>query len=460
MEAPQPPHTLSCSLGPAEVLFLTFSALSPAMSVFIFGDGLLHLAGTGAATAVIVGGIIAAIMAVLYAELGAAFPEAGGIYPSLIRTLGPFWSFPYITMMMVLAPALVAFTVLGFADYVRQLAPDLPTAPICLVSLALACGVAVLRIRTGALVTGLFLAVEALALAALTVVSLTHPARSLPSVLLHPILLDHGALRPATLATVGLATVSGIFATAGASWAMYFGEEMKDAQRRIGPLIAWTGPLAAVVIAGPITLMVLATKDPAAVLAAPAPMAAFIASAGGRALATLVSLGLVAAIFNALVVSVLGYSRLFYATGRDGIWPAPVNRLLARINPVTRAPVVATLVLAVCSAGLMLLGEQRLLVLSAAENIPEYLLMAIALLVGRPRGLTGRDYRTWLHPLAPLFGLAAMAGMIVADWLDPDAGRPSLILIAVLFAASLAYRRLRPATPARPLVPAAEAEIV
>jgi len=97
------PRTLHRTLGPLELVFLVFSALSPAMSVFIYGDGVLRMAGTGAVAAVLIGGLIAAVAAYLYAELGAAFPQAGGVYPSLVGVLGPFWAFPYITMMMMAA---------------------------------------------------------------------------------------------------------------------------------------------------------------------------------------------------------------------------------------------------------------------------------------------------------------------------------------------------------------------
>ena len=95
----------------------------PAMSVFIYGDGVLRMAGTGAVAAVLIGGLLAAVAGYLYAELGAAFPQAGGVYPSLVGVLGPFWAFPYITMMMLAAPTVTAFGLLGFADYVRVLAP-------------------------------------------------------------------------------------------------------------------------------------------------------------------------------------------------------------------------------------------------------------------------------------------------------------------------------------------------
>ena len=43
----------------------------------------------------------------------------------------------------------------------------------------------------------------------------------------------------------------------------------------------------------------------------------------------------------------------------------------------------------------------------------------------------------------PFFGLGVTAMSIVADWLDPDAGRPSVILLIALFLAALAYYQLR-----------------
>jgi len=438
METP-PTQTLHRSLSPLEVMFLTFSALSPALSVFIFGDGILHMGGTGTAAAVLIGGGVSVIMTFLYAELGSAFPQAGGVYPSLVGVLGPMWAFPYIAMMMVLAPALLAFTVLGLADYVRVLAPGLPAIPVALVCMIAAAGVAILRIRTGAIITGVFLAIEAIALVVVTVIALLHPARSLASVLTHPVVLDHGQLRPLSVAMLGLAVVSGVFTTGGASWAMYLGEELKDAERRIGAVIAWAGPLAAITIAVPLALMVLSADNLQVVLGADAPMATYVARTGGPVVGAVVNAGLVVAFFNAVVASILGYSRLFYATGRDGFWPGAVNRLLARLNPTTRSPMAATGVLCLCAAGLMLLGEQKLLILSSGQNIFEFLLMAIAVLIGRRMGVIGARFKAPLHPLIPLFAIGAIAAFVVADWLDPDAGRPSLVVLSGIFVVSLGY---------------------
>jgi amino acid transporter len=436
-------RTLHRTLTPLEVMFLTFSALSPSMSVFIYGDSILHLAGTGTATAMLVGGAIAAVMAFLYAELGAAFPEAGGLYPSLVRILGPFWAFPYITMMMLLAPTLIAFAILGFADYVRVLAPELPQKPVAVGCLILAASAAMLKVRTGAILTGVFLTMEIAALIILTGVAIAHPARSLGTVLFHPVNLDHQGLSPLAPAALGLAVVTGVFTCGGASWALFFGEELKDAPQRIGGVVAWAGQFAAVLIALPLVLVVLSISDLKSVLSAETPVAAYMTRTGGRLLTEVVSAGLVIAIFNAIVAMVLSYSRLLYATGRDGIWPGPVNRLLSHLHPTMRSPIAATVVLCLGGAALMLLGEQPLLILSSGENIFEFLMMGAAVLVGRRIGKTGINFRTPLHPALPLLALAGTAAFALADWLDPAAGRPSLLVLSVLFLASLAYYKAR-----------------
>jgi amino acid transporter len=103
----------------------------------------------------------------------------------------------------------------------------------------------------------------------------------------------------------------------------------------------------------------------------------------------------------------------------------------------------------------MALGEQALLVLNSSGLIFEFLLMAAALLIGRRSGRTGAHFRTPLHPLVPAIGIAAAMAMIVAEWLDPAAGRPSLLLICGLFIASWAYYRFRMNHPSRTWTPKA-----
>jgi amino acid transporter len=168
------------------------------------------------------------------------------------------------------------------------------------------------------------------------------------------------------------------------------------------------------------------------------------------------SVGLVIAFFNCIVATVMGYGRMVYATGRDGIWPASVNRLLGKVDARTQSPLSATVIVSLVSVAFMALGEQTLLVLNASELIFEFLLMGAAVLIGRRTGRIGVHFRAALHPLIPMIGIATAGAMIVAEWLDPAAGRPSLLLICGLFLASWAYYRLRMTHPSRIWAPNAD----
>jgi amino acid transporter len=423
-------------------MLLTLSALSPVASVYITGAGVLHLAGTGAGLAFLSGGVIAAVMGLLYAELGAAFPGAGGIYASLARVLGAAGAFPCIALQMVTGAPMMAFTAMGLADYVRVLAPGAPYLAIVWGSLVLACGLAALKIRTSAWITGVFLVVELVALSVVTAVALWHPARSLAAVVMHPVYLDHGALAPVPWTVLGLAMVAGVYACAGANWALFFGEEMHDAPRLLGRVTAWAGVVASVTIAVPMVLIVMSAPDVHAMLASEAPVAAFLSATGGPMAAAVVSVGVIAAIFNNQVALAMALARFMFATGRDGIWLGVVNRAFARLHAGWQSPVMATALLGVVSAVAVLLGERALLIIISG-NVFEYLLMGAAVLVGRRRGSTGRLFRVALHPVVPCAAFVVVVMFVVADWMDPDAGRPSILLLSAVFLASLAYCRLR-----------------
>jgi amino acid transporter len=430
--------TLSRSLTAAEVVLLTLSALSPVASVYNSGGGILHLAGTGAVAACVVGGVVTALMALLFAELAAAFPDAGGLYAALEVALGPRFSLPYIGIFIIITPVSNAFTSLGMAYYLRVLIPGLPLLATCFACIVASGVIAAMRVRTGALITGTFMAVEAVVMAVLVGVAVLHQATGLGTALAHPVYLAGGALRPVPAVPLGLAIVSAIYTCSGASWALYFGGELKDAQRRIGRVVAVSGFIASATIAAPLILVTLGMGDLGALLGQEAPIAAFIAATAGAGVAALIAAGVVAALFNNLIAANMALARFLYASGRDGYWPRTVNAGLARLNPRRQTPVVATVVACVLCALCCLLSERTLLILSSATFI-DMLLMAAAILVGRRHGRTGRFFKVPLHPLVPVIGLLVGAACVAADWMDADTGRPSMVLIAAVYVAGMWY---------------------
>lgn len=432
------PQRLKRSLGSGGVLLLTFSALSPALSVYVGGPSLMQMAGTGAALAFIVGGIIAAVLALLYAELGAAFPRAGGTYPTIAGALGSGAGFPILIVAALSAPAITGFFALGFGEYLHFLIPGVSQLAAAIACILAACAIACLKIRTGALVTGAFLAVELTALALLTFVAATHPARGLGELLTHPVMVVGGAISATPALTLLLGVVSGVWTTSGAQWAMNFGEDMDDAERKMGPVIAWTGLLSSLIIAGPVVLVLMSAPDLPGMLKAEAPYAFFLSHTASPWVASLVAWGVALAVFNAVIATVLASGRLLYATARDGVWPKAVNRVVGALHPGLNTPVIATVVLGVTSVAATFLGQRFLQVMLAGDVFTMFLVSA-GVFVGRRAGRTGTHFRAPVWPLSPFIGAAAAVVFAWSTFQDTQAGRPGMIILGVAFFGALAW---------------------
>src|SRR5271156_1561396 len=76
----------------------------------------------------LIGGLIVLFGAFCYAELGAAFPKAGGPYVYLTRGLGPLWGFLFVWMSSWLArPVAMATLAAGFLRFLGFLFPVVAT---------------------------------------------------------------------------------------------------------------------------------------------------------------------------------------------------------------------------------------------------------------------------------------------------------------------------------------------
>ena len=145
------------------------SCLSPVVSVFGVGGDVLQHAGTGAAGMFLIGIGVAVVWAVVYAELGSAFPYAGGDYVGVGTILGPWAGFASLTVWAATAGPSAAFLARTIAVYFVDLVPAASTAVVTFASLAAATAVALLAVRTSALITGVFLGIEMLGVLALVV---------------------------------------------------------------------------------------------------------------------------------------------------------------------------------------------------------------------------------------------------------------------------------------------------
>lgn len=441
---PAAPTPLVRSLGTVGVLFLTLSVTTPASSVFVIIPGMLQEAGTGAIWATIAAAIVCVATAYIYAELASTWPVAGGEYVMVARTLGPLAGFTMLGINVFNNLLFLPVVALGLRDVLAGVIPGLPEVGTAMVVVGACALVGMLNIRVNAVVTGAFLLLEIALLIAVSALGLLHPAHSPLGFLTAPVLPD-GA--PASLTSIGVAASIAIFAFNGYGAAIYFGEEMHEAPRRIARSIMLSLVYILLLEGVPLLAALIGAVDLPALLASPHPFGDLVVALAGERAGQLVALGVALAIVNAIIAWVLACARFFYGTARDGSWGRPLDRWLLTLHPRWNSPWLGTLLIGGVGMALCLLPLRLLEVWSGAGLIAIYLGIALAAVVARRRGQTGRDgYRMPLYPLAPAVTFVALGLITWATWLDPDEGRPALVATAAQIALSAAYYRwvLRP----------------
>ncbi len=401
-------------------------------------------AGTGTVLLFLLGLSAALIWGFVYAELGSAFPYAGGDYVGVGRTLGAWAGAATLALWLVTTGPAIAFECQIAATYAGELAYGIAPTLLTFGVLAAATLVALLGVRTSTMVTGIFLSVEMIAVITLIACGFWHPMRGPEILLAAPRALRGGVMVPVALGILMSALVNTAYGTVGGNQAIYFGEELRDPHRQMGRVIIAAALTGGFATALPVIAVTIGARDLPAVLASPAPFTTFVSQAIGPWAAKALSAGVVLAIFNAIIATVMLGARLLFSVARDGLLPASANRLLSSVAFPSGVPRAATLVTVAFSALCCLLASHLLLAFIGGLIVYGWGLVCLAVLVGRRKGLTGGPglWRAPLYPLAPVLGLLMAVGFAAANLADATAGRPSLTILGLVMAVAIAWYHL------------------
>ena len=379
----------------------------------------------------VLGGALSLFGALALAELGAAYPESGGMYVYLREAYGPLVAFLFgWTSFLVIEAGGIATLSSAFATrYLPFFVELTPTAQrLIAVTLILSLGVLnVLGVRGSALVQRVLTALKITAILAIVgglLLFADGDASHFTTPPMPPLSLG-------LLSGVGVALVASLWAYKGWELVSMIGGEVRDAQRNmpLGLLVGTAVVVALYLLANVAYLYVLPIE---AIAASPRVAAdAMHAGLGGDG-ARLVAAIVLVSIVGAMNGNIFTAPRLFFAMARDGLF---FDRM-ARVHPRFLTPHVAILGLAAWAAVLTITGTFEQLAAYVVFGAWIFLgLTGVAVIVlRRTQPDRPRPYRTWGHPVTTvLFGIAAFvisANAFIAAFWNALAGL-GLILLGV-----------------------------
>ena len=377
----------------------------------------------------VLGAVIAVADGLVWAELGAAFPRAGGSYAFLREIYGPdragnWLSFLYVWQLSFTAPLSIASGCIGLSSFLAWFWPGLEGSPIPALpalhyanfTAAAACLlVTALLYRNLSQVTRLAWVLFAgvlTAIAGVIVSGFSHAASTggwhMPGSPAQPLALALGGLAQATLITT--------YDYWGYYNITFLGSEVRRPERTIPRAILLSVLFVSAFYVAMNMAALPSLRDAASHAAQTATVrlqliaqiaqSAFGAWAG-RGMAALIIWTAFASVFSLL----LGYSRVPYAAARDGNY----FRYLAAIHPRHAIPHRSLVALGIVAAAFCFFSLQQVITMLVVTRIllQFFLQHAGVILLRMRRPQLERPFRMPLYPLPPLVAVGGFIFMLV-----------------------------------------------
>jgi basic amino acid/polyamine antiporter, APA family len=376
----------------------------------------------------VLGGIVAMIGALVYAELGARRPVAGGGYVYLRDAFGRLPAFLYAwTLLLVIATGAIAAVAVTFATYAASLLTLGPGAqvPLAVGAIVLLSGVNYLGVKPGALTQNVFTILKLAALATLILAGLflagseSHIDATAP-------------LAAGKVLAVGTALVPVLFAFGGWQQTNFIAEELIEPERNL-PRALLAGVTIVVLVYLLANLVYLKTLGVDGLAESSAPAAEAMHRLLGAPGAGLIAAGITVSTFGFLNLVILVSPRVYRAMAADGLFfPS-----LARLHPRYRTPTAAIVFQGAWAVILTLTGKYgELLDYVVFGDWIFFAATASTLFYFRAqerRGLERPDlrFRMPFYPIGPLlFVLAALYVVIGSIASNPFNAMKGSLLIA------------------------------
>jgi APA family basic amino acid/polyamine antiporter len=356
-----------------------------------------------------IGGLVAFLGALCFAELGAMFPQSGGQVVYLDKAFSPWLGFLFgWTLFSTIQTGAIAAVSYTCARFISTFLPmkDIWVNVLAAGIIWFLSIVNFLGIRPGSLVQNISTTLKILALLALIAVGILW--FKAPHLNLGP--LFPGGLDLKILSAMGLALMPALFSYGGWQNLNFVAGEVKNPARTM-PLAIISG-VSLVVAVYVLSNVVYVKALPLEGIASSTKLAsdAFQAMVGPWG-ARFVSLAIIVSTFGITNVFILTGARVYQAMAGSGAFLP----LAARLHPRFGTPYVSIFFQSVWASCLLLTNTYgRLLQVVTFGDWIFFSLTALALIVLRKKMPDApRPYRAWGYPLVPLFFFLISAAVVV-----------------------------------------------
>lgn len=407
--------TQMCGIGPFVTIPLMITALG----------------GPQAAIGWIVGALLALVDGLVWAELGASMPGAGGTYLYLREAFqyrsGRLMPFLFVWTAMFTIPLIMATGVIGLVQYLGYLLPGMSWVEVHAISLGVVVVVVIALYRRVTEVGAISLALWGVAVLSLLIVivaSLTNFHTHLAFTYPHNAFAFGGPF----WAGLGGGLLIGIYDYLGYNTTAYMAAELKD-PGRVLPRSIFYSVVGIMVAYLAMNIGVLGVVPWQTAAHSQSIASLVLERTWGKTAADITTVLIVVTAFGSIFAGLLGGSRVPYNAARDGLF----FRAFGRLHPRHHFPHVALLVMGLITAiGSFFSLATVINVLLAVFVIVQAIAQVVALTVLRRRQPElRRPYRQWLYPLP---SLAALAGWI---YVYTSSGNTPIIFSLVVLAAGL-----------------------
>jgi basic amino acid/polyamine antiporter, APA family len=371
----------------------------------------------------------------VWAELGAAMPQAGGSYNYLREAFGPkgagrWFSFLMVWQIMFSAPLSVASGAIGFASYLRYIVPSLTDRDVHLCAAAVPLVLVLLlyrRIRVAGNLSVVLLA--GVLLGCFWIVGSGLPHLSAARIFDFP--ADSFRLNWVFWAGLGNATLYALYDYFGYYNVCYLAGEIRDPGRVIPRAILFS-ILAVAVLYVLMNVSILSVVPWREVQHSQFIASAYIERLYGAGAGHLMTALMLWIAFSSIYAVLLGYTRIPYAAAVDGNF----FRVFARLHPKGDFPYVSLVALGLLAA-VFSLGHLAEVIgsLVATRVLVQYLPQTVGFFVLRFRQPDlPRPFRMWLYPLP---GIVSILGWCFI--LATSARRSLVFAVAVFLLGTVTY---------------------